>query len=313
MQLGLTTAIFPKLTLGEIAGFCRENRIGVIEPMCWPPASGDQRKYAGVVHIDVRRVLQDGANWVYDQLGDNVTISGLGYYPNPLATSHGRVYTNHLKQVIQAAKILGVSVVNSFIGRDPSRPVEDQWKRVRNVWWPLVRLAEDCGVVIGIENCPMRFTLDEWPGGLNLANCPANWRRLFATIDSPNLGLNYDPSHRVLTATPDAVIRDVKEFGKKFVHMHAKDLSIETEGLYQYGVLGDCPKDWHTPLIPGRGSVPWGAMFEALHKVGYDGPMTIEIEQAGLDNLDQCRTAVIEARDFLEPFFVAPESEVTQV
>src|SRR5207237_2122717 len=125
-----------------------------------------------------------------------VAISGLGYYPNVLDPTEDAATrcVAHLEQVILAADKLGVRRANTFIGRDWTKSVEDNWPRMLITWKRLAKLAEDRGVRIGIENCPMLFGADEWPGGKNLATSPAIWRRLFVEL-GPHVGLNYDPSH----------------------------------------------------------------------------------------------------------------------
>ena len=129
-------------------------------------------------------------------------ISGLGYYPNLLSPRSGgsEMAALHLKRVISAAKMLNLTVVSTFVGRDWTRSIEENWPRFRSVWNDLIAYAEDQGIRIAIENCPMLFTADEWPGGKNLAASPAIWRRMFEEIPSPNFGLNYDPSHHDLAA-----------------------------------------------------------------------------------------------------------------
>src|SRR5207249_537305 len=120
-----------------------------------------------------------------------VAISGLGYYPNPLHSDpeHRRKVVEHLRNVIQAAPRVGVGVVNTFVGRDPHRSVPDNWPGFQAVWPDLVQAAEQAGVNLGIENCPMLFTFDEWPGGANLATTPAIWSEMFERLPSPRLGL----------------------------------------------------------------------------------------------------------------------------
>src|SRR5262249_9234667 len=128
-----------------------------------------------------------------------VAISGLGYYPNPLHADadHRRLVVEHLRLVIRAAPRVGVRIVNTFIGRDPKKSVADNWPVLKQVGPGIVAHAEASGVTLGIENCPMLFTEDEWPGGANLATTPATWSRLFQELPSGNLGLNFDPSHLI--------------------------------------------------------------------------------------------------------------------
>ncbi len=199
MKLGFVSAILPELSLEDVIQFASEEGYDCVELMCWPKGKAE-RRYAGVTHIDAAGFDADQANAIKDLLNrSKVEISGLGYYPNPLTPDRqeAEVYIQHIRLVIQAAALLGVNQMNTFIGRDWTQSVEDNWPRFCEVWKPLIAFAEDQGVRIGIENCPMFFTKDEWPGGKNLAYCPAVWRRMFEEIPSPNFGLNFDPSHLV--------------------------------------------------------------------------------------------------------------------
>lgn len=97
-----------------------------------------------------------------------------------------------------SAALLGLGTVNTFVGRDWHRTVDDNWPRFLETWRPLLPHARQAGVRMGIENCPMLFTKDEWPGGKNLFVSPAIWRRAFRDLESPHTGLNDDPSHFLL-------------------------------------------------------------------------------------------------------------------
>ncbi len=199
MKLGFVSAILPDLSLEQVLRFAGTEGFSCVELMCWPRGKAE-RRYAGVTHVDVVGFSEADAARIQELLSaTGVSISGLGYYPNPLTPdiAEATVYIEHLRQVIRAARLLGVNLVNTFIGRDWTRSVEDNWPRFKAVWVPLVQFAADQGVRIGIENCPMLFTGDEWPGGKNLAISPAIWRRMFEEIPSVHLGLNYDPSHMV--------------------------------------------------------------------------------------------------------------------
>jgi sugar phosphate isomerase/epimerase len=234
-----------------------------------------------------------------------VEISGLGYYPNPLSPDAEESSTSieHLRKVITAAGLLGLNTVNTFVGRDWTRSVEDNWPRFLETWKPLVQHAEDHGVRIGIENCPMIFTYDEWPGGKNLAHSPSIWRRMFEEIPSQSFGLNYDPSHLVWQQMDP--VRPVYEFADRVFHVHAKDVKVLGDRLDDEGVLAT-PLKWHSPKLPGLGDVPWGRFLSALTDVGYRGPVCIEVEdRAYEDSLEMRKTALRQSRSFLSQYVVA--------
>jgi sugar phosphate isomerase/epimerase len=282
MKLGFVSAILPELSLDEVLAFAAEAGFSCVELMCWPPGKAE-RRYAGVTHVDVTDLSPAAIGRVKDLTARHgVAISGLGYYPNPLSADRGEaeVAVAHLRKVIDAAAALGIGVVNSFVGRDPAQSVEVNWPRYLETWRPLVRQAEGKGVRIGIENCPMLFTADEWPGGKNLATSPAIWRRMFAEIPSPSFGLNFDPSHMVWQQMD--YLAPLAEFRDRLVHVHAKDARLDRAALNAHGVLS-YPKLWHTPKIPGLGDVRWGAFFGALSDAGYDGPVAIEVEDRAFE------------------------------
>ncbi len=299
MQLGFVSAILPDLSLGEVLQLAALEHYDCVEVMCWPLGKAE-RKYAGVTHLDVSDFSQakaDDANALCEKHG--VKMSALGYYPNILAASaeESQVAIEHLKRVIAAARMLGLKNVNTFIGADPRQPVEQNFARFGQVWPDLVRLAEDHGVWIGIENCPMLFTMDEWPSGKNLAYSPAIWRRMFEAIPSEHFGLNYDPSHMVWQMMD--YIEPIYEFRHKLFHTHAKDMRVERKRLNDCGILA---QGWSTPKIPGLGEIDWARFVSALSDVGYRGAVCVEVEDdAFRDSLEGRKNSLRISRNVLRP------------
>ncbi len=288
MQLGFVSAILPDLGLEEVVRFAAAEGFQCVELMCWPRGKAE-RRYAGVTHVDVTDLGPARAEEIRQLLRSaGVAISGLGSDPNPLAAdqAEAQVYIEHLKQVIRAAELLGVGVVNTFVGRDPRKSVAENWPRFLEVWPPLIQLAEAHGVRIGIENCPMFFTADEWPGGKNLAHAPAVWRRMFSAIPSGNFGLNYDPSHLVWQQMD--YVRPIAEFAQRLFHVHLKDALVDRERLDDVGILAT-PLEYHTPKIPGRGQIDWPKFLAALKAAGYDGPVCIEVEDRDFEGSLEAR------------------------
>jgi sugar phosphate isomerase/epimerase len=299
MKLGFVSAILPDLSLEEVLAFAAAEGYGCVEVMCWPAGAADARRYAGVTHLDVDGFGPAEAQQVRELCSRyGVEISGLGYYPNPLTPDldERQVYVEHLGRLIDAARLLDVGVVNTFIGRDPQRPIEEQWEEFEAVWQPLVAQAEAAGVRIGIENCPMLFTLDEWPGGKNLAVSPAVWREMFERIPSSSFGLNFDPSHLVFQGID--IERAMHDFAARFVHVHAKDTRIDEDLLYERGNLG---LGWHVPKIPGLGDIDWDGFFRVLHEIGWSGPVVVEVEDRAFeDSLEGRKEALRRSKDYLE-------------
>ncbi len=300
MQLGFVSAIFGDRSLEDVFAFASGEGFTCVELMCWP-SGGANRRYAGVTHLDVSDFGERQVDQVRRLVEKHrVAVSGLGYYPNPLDpdAEHRRIVIDHLKKVITAAPRLGVPVVNTFIGRDPSKTIEANWPLVRTLWPEVVRLAEQQGVKLGLENCPMLFSNDEWPGGKNLATTPALWHALFNELASLNLGLNFDPSHLVWQHID--YVRCVREFAPRIVHVHAKDTRIDRDRLYQHGVTG---LGWHTAKIPGLGEVDWSALFAALTDAGYHGAVCIEVEDRAFEgSLADRQRALRQSKRYLEQF-----------
>jgi len=300
MKLGFVSAIFSDLTLPEVLAVAADEGFTCVELMCWPPGGAD-RRYAGVTHVDVTTLNADKAAEIRDLVQQHgVTISGLGYYPNPLHpdAEQRRHVVDHLKTVIAAAPLLNVRLVNTFIGRDPHKSIRANWPAVQEVWAEIILHAERTGVTLGIENCPMLFTLDEWPGGANLAIAPAVWQALFDAFPTPHLGLNFDPSHLVWQHID--YLRCIRDFGKRIVHFHAKDTRIDPDQIYAHGILG---LGWHTPKLPGLGDVAWGPLFSALSDTGYQGAVCIEVEDRAYEgSLADRKRALRQSKRFLEQF-----------
>jgi sugar phosphate isomerase/epimerase len=299
MKLGLLTAAFPDADLEEVAEFAAAERFQALELACWPRAEGAARRYAGVAHLDVAALDPDATRALLDRTG--LTISALAYYPNPLDPDPERraAVHAHLRAVIDAAAALGVDTVTTFAGNDRARTVAENLAAFARAWPPLLAHAEDRGVRIAIENCPMLFSADEWPGGDNLARSPAIWRAMFEAVDSPALGLNLDPSH-LLWQGIDAP-RAVREFGDRIFHAHAKDLEVDADGLYDHGVLSG-GVGWQIPRLCGHGQVDWNRFVAALYAAGFDGTLAIEHEDRRFEGTpDLVRQGFRIARDTIAP------------
>jgi sugar phosphate isomerase/epimerase len=302
MKLGFVSAILPELELEEVLAFASAEGFECVELMCWPKGKAE-RRYAGVTHVEVTPFDERGADRVRRLLDEHeVAISGLGYYPNPLVSdpAEAQVYVEHIKAVIWAAQLLGVGVVNTFVGRDQTKTVDAQWPRFLETWRPIVAYAEQHGVRIGIENCPMLFTGDEWPGGKNLATSPAIWRRMFDDIPSPSFGLNFDPSHFVWQHMD--YLRPLREFKDRIFHVHAKDVRVDQERLDDVGIMAT-PLEFHRPKLPGLGEVNWGRFFSVLSDIGYAGPVCVEVEDRAYEgSLELRQQALRQSLGYLRNF-----------
>lgn len=302
MKLGIFTAAFPTLSLEETASWASQNGFEMVEIACWPHEKAT-RRYAGVNHIDVAELTPAKAREILSMLERyQLGISSLGYYPNPLHPDpeHRDTVIEHLKKVILAAEMLNVPVVGTFIGKDKNKTVPQNLGDYAKIWPPIVKFAGDHGVKIAIENCPMIFSYDEWPGGDNLASTPFIWRKMWEIIPDDNFGLNLDPSHLILQMIDYE--RVIREFKDRIFHVHAKDLRIDREGLYQHGILSQ-GMGWQVPVLPGLGDIRWDRFFSALYASGYNYVVSIEHEDRNFEQtMDLVKNGFLLSRDVLRPF-----------
>jgi sugar phosphate isomerase/epimerase len=306
MKLGLVSAILDGWTFEEMLDTVSEMGFQCVEVACWPQGKAE-RRYAGVSHIDVTRVLEDEsyAKYVLDSFAaKKVEISSLAFYPNTMDGDLEKRAHNiaHLKTVIAASAKLGVNMVTTFVGRDQTKTVEENIELFREIWPDIIAFAAERNVKIGIENCPMLFGRDQWPGGQNLMTTPAIWRKLFAITDSPYFGLNYDPSHFIWQQID--YIKPLYEFKDKIFHVHFKDIKIYEDKLNDYGIMA-YPLDYMSPKLPGYGDVNWGKYVSALTDIGFDGHACIEVEDKAFES---CKEKILDSihisKRYMEQFVI---------
>jgi sugar phosphate isomerase/epimerase len=303
LDLGFVSAILPNKNLDEVLAFAQKEQFACVEVMCWPSENADTRRYAGVSHISVDALSHDELLSLKDKLASQpVKISALGYYPNPMDPDEKQAsfYRNHIKKIIKAASILGIGNVNTFVGRDFTKNIDYNISKFKEVWPEIIDLADSLNIKIGIENCPMFFSDDEWPGGKNLATTPKIWDQLFSIIPSSNFGLNYDPSHMVWQMMD--YLYPIYAYKEKLHHIHLKDVKVYPDKLNQVGILAN-PLEYHSPKIPGLGDIHWGSFISALNDVRYRGPIVIEVEDKAYEGSDEdIVKAIRSARNHLNQF-----------
>ena len=299
-QLGFVSAILGEYNFEELISFASGSQFECVEVMCWPNSNADQRRYAGVSHIDADHY--DAAKISTTLKEHNIFISGLGYYPNPLDPDPEKsaFYIEHIKKIIRMANHLNVPVVNTFIGRNQYLPLKDNLELFKKLWKPIIEVAVKEDIKIGIENCPMLYTLDEWPGGKNLAVSPEVWDFMFETFPTPLFGLNYDPSHPVLQRMDE--IKPIYNYRNRLHHIHLKDIKVYQEKLDRVGMFA-LPSSYHSPKLPGMGDVRWGDFFSALNDVKYRGPVVIEVEDKAYEgSIEDIQSAILTSRNFIRQF-----------
>ena len=283
MELGLVSAILPDASFEELIDYASSVGFTCVEVCCWPRGKA-VRRYAGVTHIDLNGLTAKKMEYYKTYAANKgVAISALAYYPNPLDADAeaSKVAIGHIMNLIDVSAQMGVNMVTTFIGKDKTKTVEENLEKYVEVWTPIIRHAEEKGVRIGIENCPMYYTKDEWPGGNNLASTPYIWRKMFELIPTKNLGLNYDPSHPYLIGAD--YIKPLYEFKDRIFHVHFKDIKIYEDKVNEYGMFS-YPALWHSPKLPGLGGVDFAAFCSALNDIGYKGPACIEVEDRAFES-----------------------------
>lgn len=306
MKLGFVSAILDTWTYEEMMDFASEHAFECVEVACWPKGKAE-RRYAGVSHIDVDQVLSDDtyAKHIVDYSKEkNVSISSLAFYPNCVDADLKKrtMAISHLKNVIRASAKLGINMVTTFIGREQNKTVEENLVLVKEIWTSIIEVAEEHDVKIAIENCPMLFGKDQWPGGQNLMTTPSNWRKVFELLPSKNLGINYDPSHFVWQMID--YIKPIYEFKDKIFHVHYKDIKVYKDRLDDCGIMA-YPLDFMSPKLPGLGDVDWGKYVSALTDIGYHGYTCIEVEDKAFEgSKENIEKSLILSQKYLQQYVI---------
>lgn len=301
MKLGFNSAILEGCSFEEVINFASENSFECVELCAWPKGKA-VRKYAGVTHLDVDNLDVDYIQSYLNEKG--VYISAIAYYPNALDSDRekGNYYVEHIKKVIEAASKLDIHLVTTFIGKDQHKTVDENLQLMVETWMPIVEFAESIGVKIAIENCPMLFTYDEWPGGQNLLTSPAIMRKAFELIPNKNFGLNFDPSHFVWQKMD--YIKPIYAFKDRIFHIHFKDIKVYKDKLDEVGIMAP-PLQYISPKLPGLGDVDWGKYVSALTDIGYRGSAVIEVEDKSFEySLNSRKDSIKISRNYLSQFLV---------
>jgi len=196
----------------------------------------------------------------------DVKIAGCIHAPNFLSADKAVADAAQVEfaRLLGFCKMLGAGVLATSTGRDDSLSLDDNIKKIGDVFGPMLEAARAHGVRLAFENCP---------GHGQLATTPYNWEKVFAVLDAPDVGLEFDPSHLVWQGVD--YLAAAREFRHKIISVHAKDTQIYQDKFGRCGIYG---KDWWTYRLPGYGSVDWEAFFQILREAAYDGPVMIEHE-----------------------------------
>jgi sugar phosphate isomerase/epimerase len=205
-----------------------------------------------------------------------------GFYINHMDPARTEEFKNHTRAVIDLSKFMGVPVVAGFagrvidgaaadaIGRMLERPLEDSIEPFKQIWSEHAKYAEDRGIKIAFENCPMgKHHLP--PGGNNCMSTPLMWEKCFDAVPSDALGLEWDPSHLICQMADP--IENIRRFAKKVHHVHAKDAKVNRWALARNGIFAPGSVD-HCHV--GLGDTDWAQVIKELVRVNYPSDLNIE-------------------------------------
>lgn len=310
MKLGFITSILDGWSFDEVLDIASQMGYECLEVACWPKGKAE-RRYAGVSHIDAERLTQHEADEILDKCREkNIELSALAYYPNTLDPNPQKRRSNidHLKKVIDASVMLGVNLVTTFIGRDQYKSVEENLKIVSEIWPEILHYAGNRKVKIAIENCPMLFGEEQWPGGQNLMTTPEIWKKVFEILPDDNLGINYDPSHFVWHMVD--YIQPIYEFRARIFHVHYKDIKLNPKKLSRVGTMA-YPLSYMSPKLPGMGDVDWKEFIKALENIEYDGYACVEVEDKDFEgSSDRILDSLRLSKEYIERCFDQKERRI---
>lgn len=213
----------------------------------------------------------------------DLRISAIGaLYNNPLDPAQSDYAGAVFRHAIEVAAHLGIKTVSGFPGAviettvNPRggnpvyKPFEDFLPQLLDFWEPIARLAADRGVRIAFEHCPQ----GAWHlpvMGYNMLAQPAMWERLFNSPRSANLGLEWDASHLICQFIDP--LDNIRKFGGRIFHVHAKDAFINQPLLARYGI---CHPGVAEHRFVGLGQSSWPQIVHELLRAGYDSDLNIE-------------------------------------
>lgn len=242
------------------------------------------------VKFEASPAAPESSDWktVADELGEaleqrGVRLSAIGaLYANPLDPRQTEEATKIFRRAFAVANYLQVKTVSAF----PGAVMEQEWNerggysvyrgheqflpKLLEYWEPLAKEAADLGVRIAFEHCPQGpFHLPVM--GYNMLGQPAMWERLFNETNCTNLGIEWDPSHLVCQFIDP--LQNLRRFGSRIFHVHAKDAWIDENLLRTYGI---CHPGVAEHRFPGLGQCDWPQIVHGLARAGYDSDLNVE-------------------------------------
>ena len=306
MKLGFLTACLPNRPLADIATWAADHGFEALEVAAWP-ALGNRPFTAS--HIAADSFTSGDAERItglFEQ--HHLTLSSLAFYDNNLhPDARERAAINdHVIACIDAAALVGVPTVGTFIGRHPGQSVAENMREAERLFPRLVDHAGERGVKLVIENCVMEgWHPDGYPG--NLAYSPELWEWMFGL----GLYLNFDPSHLMWMGIDP--VEALRPHVSRVAHAQAKDIQLFPDKRNRYGWPGIADKTadpwnvgWWRYRVPGRGQVDWHGIVDTLYEGGFDGVLSVEHEDPVWGGSEpKIETGLLIAHQTLRPLIVA--------
>lgn len=226
------------------------------------PAGLDMKKHAAAV----RRVLEETPA-PKGIPGGKPVISSLGMFGNPLEDKRN---VKDWARCIDAAKDFGCDIVAGFAGCVSGKPINESYKVFKKVFGPLAKRAEDKGVRLAFENCDMGgwWHSASW----NMAHSPTAWEAMFNEVPSPNIGLEWEPCHQMVSLIDP--LPQLRQWAHKVFHVHGKDATVMWDVIRTKGIRGGVPYVHHR--TPGFGDTNWTDVISILRLAGFKGAIDIE-------------------------------------
>ena len=213
-----------------------------------------------------------------------------GFAPGEFAGQPDKIQSwavQEMKDTAYAAKAMGVDVVTFFMGspiwkywysfpQTSEEMVEEGYRKVKELWSPIMDVYDECGVRLALEVHPTEIAFDI-----------VTAKRLLETLDyREEFGFNFDPSHLFWQGMNP--VRFIQEFPDRIFHVHMKDAGVQLDGVN--GVLcshinfGDARRGWDFRSL-GHGDVNFEEIIRALNHIDYQGPLSVEWEDSGMDRI----------------------------
>jgi sugar phosphate isomerase/epimerase len=238
----------------------------------------------------------EGTDW--QKLADEVAkaceptgaiISSIGVFGNPMETNELDLATlKGWEDAIDNAHLFGTDIVAGFTGRVRGEPIHKSLERYAEIWNPLADRAGEKNIRIAFENCDMG---GDWKqGDWNIAHNPMAWELMFETCDQPNLGLEWEPCHQLVSLMDP--IPQLRTWTPRIFHVHGKDATIHWDLVKSHGVHSQAPGakevevngktiKMNLPAVvehrtPGFGDTNWSDVITELRRHGFEGSIDIE-------------------------------------